>query len=81
MAIRLLSIDGGGMRGILPLLVLRYLESVSAKPAIEMFDFIAGTSTGAIIAAGLTAAADNTSKKQLTSLSKYTKRIEEDLVN
>jgi hypothetical protein len=50
---RILSIDGGGVRGIIPLACLVRLESKEAKPSREIFDFIAGTSTGAIIAAGI----------------------------
>jgi len=49
----LLSIDGGGMRGIIPLAMLIYLEEQTGKPAYDLFDMVAGTSTGAIIAAGL----------------------------
>lgn len=51
----LLSIDGGGIRGIIPATVLASLEKATAKPARETFDFMAGTSTGAIIAASLAA--------------------------
>jgi hypothetical protein len=49
----MLSIDGGGIRGIIPLACLVRLESESGKPAREIFDMMAGTSTGAIIVAGL----------------------------
>ena len=49
----ILSIDGGGMRGVLPVLLLIALEEQTNKPAYELFDMVAGTSTGAIIAAGL----------------------------
>jgi hypothetical protein len=48
-----LSIDGGGVRGIIPLACLARLERLRAAPCREMFDMIAGTSTGAVIAAGL----------------------------
>jgi patatin-like phospholipase/acyl hydrolase len=51
---RILSIDGGGIRGIIPALVLAELERRAAKPAAELFDLIAGTSTGGILACGLT---------------------------
>lgn len=49
----ILSIDGGGMRGIIPLMLLIHLEDQTGKPAYELFDMVAGTSTGAIIAAAL----------------------------
>lgn len=49
----ILSLDGGGMRGVIPLQMLIYLEEQTGRPAYELFDFIGGTSTGAIIAVGL----------------------------
>lgn len=51
---KVLSIDGGGIRGLIPALVLTELESITGKPCSDMFDLIAGTSTGGIIALGLT---------------------------
>lgn len=51
----LLSIDGGGLRGILPVMALIKLEEITRRPARETFSFVAGTSTGALIAAGLAA--------------------------
>jgi patatin-like phospholipase/acyl hydrolase len=52
---RILSIDGGGIRGILPLAVLAGLEStyLRGRSVADHFDYIAGTSTGGIIALGL----------------------------
>jgi uncharacterized protein len=52
---RLLSIDGGGIRGIIPALLLAALERQTGRPVRETFDFVAGTSTGAVIAAGIAA--------------------------
>jgi len=49
--IRILSIDGGGMHGLVSLQILQHLEESSGRPIAEMFDFVAGTSTGAIIGA------------------------------
>lgn len=46
----ILSIDGGGMRGILTIQLLRRLESIAGSPCYEWCDMVAGTSTGAIIA-------------------------------
>ncbi|MGH2446198.1 MAG: patatin-like phospholipase family protein [Candidatus Limnocylindria bacterium] len=52
---RILAIDGGGVRGIIPAIVLAALERQTGRPTRESFDFLAGTSTGAVIVAGLTA--------------------------
>lgn len=50
---RILSVDGGGIRGMIPLACLVELERQEGKPAHEIFDMVAGTSTGSIIAAGI----------------------------
>lgn len=50
---QILSVDGGGIRGIIPLACLVQLEAREGRPSREIFDMIAGTSTGAVIAAGL----------------------------
>ncbi|KRZ87289.1 Protein dif-1 [Trichinella sp. T8] len=50
--IRLLSIDGGGTRGLMALEILEALESACAGYRIhELFDYMVGVSTGAIIVA------------------------------
>lgn len=49
----ILSLDGGGTKGYITLHVLATLEQMTGKRCDEIFDFIAGTSTGALIAAGL----------------------------
>jgi patatin-like phospholipase/acyl hydrolase len=53
--VKVLSIDGGGIRGIIPAAVLADLERRLDAPIAERFDLITGTSTGGIIALGLTA--------------------------
>jgi hypothetical protein len=57
---RILSLDGGGLRGMMTVQVLRKIEKLlqdrfgdSHMRLCDYFDLIAGTSTGAIIAAGL----------------------------
>ncbi len=57
--IRILSINGGGVRGIIPSHVLKYLEESSGKPVNELFDFFMGTSTGAIASVLLTLPGEN----------------------
>ena len=51
---RILSIDGGGIRGIIPAMILAEIEKRTQKPIHSLFDLIAGTSTGGLISLGLT---------------------------
>jgi patatin-like phospholipase/acyl hydrolase len=51
---KVLTIDGGGIRGLIPARVLEEIERRCGRPAGELFDLVAGTSTGAIIACALT---------------------------
>lgn len=55
---KILSIDGGGIRGLIPAKLLAELEEelgreTGKKPLHEHFDLICGTSTGAIMAIGI----------------------------
>lgn len=50
---RILTIDGGGIKGTQPAAFLAALEEDLDRPIGEYFDLIAGTSTGGIIAIGL----------------------------
>lgn len=50
---KILSLKGGGIKGVRTLVVLRDLESRTGKKCHELFDYITGTSVGAIIASML----------------------------
>ncbi len=45
----ILSIDGGGMRGIFTLQILKKLEWLAGSPCYKWCDMVAGTSTGGLI--------------------------------
>lgn len=51
--LRVLTLDGGGIRGAFSVAFLAELEKEIGKPLYTFFDLIAGTSTGGIIALGL----------------------------
>lgn len=53
--VRVLAVDGGGIRGVIPAVFLDELERRTDTPVSQLFDLIVGTSTGAIVALGLTA--------------------------
>lgn len=50
---RILSIDGGGIRGVFPAHILKCIESKMAVDLYGAFDMIAGTSTGSLIASAV----------------------------
>lgn len=57
MTFKILSLDGGGMRGVLSARILKEIEGILAaqtgQKLHEYFDLIAGTSTGSILAGGI----------------------------
>jgi len=50
---KILSIDGGGIKGVFPASFLASIEATTSKSISDHFDLIVGTSTGGIIAMGL----------------------------
>ncbi|WP_017720400.1 patatin-like phospholipase family protein [Kamptonema formosum] len=57
MTFKILTLDGGGIRGVLSATILKQVETTlkekTGKKLHEYFDLIAGTSTGSILAAGI----------------------------
>lgn len=53
MAFKILSIDGGGIRGIVPAQILACMEQEFGQQATQWFNLLAGTSTGGMICLGL----------------------------
>lgn len=51
--VRVLSIDGGGTRGLVSMEILRHIEKSTNKKIHELFDLICGVSSGAIITMGI----------------------------
>lgn len=55
MALKILSIDGGGTRGLIPATILNCIQQDFGKSPLEIFDLFAGTSTGGIICIAIAA--------------------------
>lgn len=55
MPLKILSIDGGGTRGLIPATILQCIEKDFGRSPVELFDLFAGTSTGGIISIALAA--------------------------
>jgi len=53
-----LSLDGGGVRGLIAAVFLQRLEEALGRPLGDCFDLVAGTSSGAVLAAGLSIGPD-----------------------
>jgi uncharacterized protein len=53
MPFRILSLDGGGIRGAISAAILSEVEKMVGSPLNQYFDLIAGTSTGSILAAAI----------------------------
>lgn len=53
MTFRILSFDGGGIRGVMSAAILRAVEKQLDQPLNKYFDLIAGTSTGSILASAI----------------------------
>lgn len=70
--VRILSIDGGGIRGIIPGVILKRLEELLREDDAEArladyFDFMAGTSTGGILVCAYLTPAKNSNRPKLSA--------------
>lgn len=74
---KILTIDGGGIRGIIPATVLAEIEEIKGKPIAELFDYIAGTSTGGLLALGLNFPDKDNPQKPVYSANDLLKLYEE----
>ncbi|KAK4100337.1 hypothetical protein N658DRAFT_536108 [Parathielavia hyrcaniae] len=70
--VRVLSLDGGGVRGVVELAILEALEKEAGLgvPMREYFDLIVGTSTGGLIALAVAIGPQNNNLEQLTEFFK-----------
>ena len=50
-----LSIDGGGIRGLMPALWVEEIERITNRPIYKLFNYVGGTSIGGILSLGYTA--------------------------
>ncbi len=60
---KVLSIDGGGIRGVIPAVLLEHIEKQTKQRVADLFDLIVGTSTGGIIAAALTCGGEDQERR------------------
>ena len=72
--VKILSMDGGGMRGLIQLEILAEIERLTGKRIVELFDWIIGNSIGGIMALGLVYAG-----MSLEQLRKFYFRIKDDV--
>lgn len=64
---KLLAIDGGGIRGVIPATILAEIEQRTGQHIADLFHLVAGTSTGGILALGLTLADPVTGKPKYSA--------------
>uniref|UniRef100_A0A336LIZ5 CSON011770 protein n=1 Tax=Culicoides sonorensis TaxID=179676 RepID=A0A336LIZ5_CULSO len=73
--IRILSIDGGGIRGIMVMELLLRLEKLTGRKLFELFDMCVGVSTGAILVCALAAERNMTVQEGITLYKQIGKKL------
>jgi predicted acylesterase/phospholipase RssA len=76
--VRILAIDGGGLRAVIPARLLAHLEEVTGKPVCELFDFVGGTASGGLLALGLAARDDEDPSRPRFTAREMLRRYRED---
>jgi hypothetical protein len=61
--VRILEIDGGAMRGIMPATVLKKIEEETRQPIADLFHVVGGTSVGCLLSCGLTIPSETNKSK------------------
>ena len=64
---KILSIDAGGVRGIIPATILAEVEARTGQPVCSLFDFLAGTSSGGMLVLALNCPATSSCARPLCS--------------
>ena len=70
---KILSIDGGGIRGVASSVILQEFEKKSGKPISELFDLVVGTSTGALLGGILSLPDEHNKTKPMITAEEATK--------
>jgi patatin-like phospholipase/acyl hydrolase len=64
----ILSVDGGGLKGLIAIRILKIIESIAQKRATGIFNLMGGTSTGGLIVSALTVKENNKPKFDLDQI-------------
>ncbi|GAE25160.1 patatin [Halalkalibacter wakoensis JCM 9140] len=70
---KILCLDGGGIRGVFEVAILKAIEEKYNQPIVAHFDLVAGTSTGSIIATAV--ALEKSMSELLESYQKFGKKV------
>jgi len=74
---KILSIDAGGVRGIIPATILAEIEARAGQPVCSLFDFLAGTSSGGMLVLALNCPATSGCTRPLCSAKEVTSLFHE----
>jgi uncharacterized protein len=74
---KILSIDAGGVRGIIPATILAEIEARAGQPVCSLFDFLAGTSSGGMLVLALNCPATSGCARPVCSAKEVTNLFHE----